>query len=162
MIERDELRELLYGAQSHLHVLHALEALDPQLAGTRVEGSSHTIFQVLHHMVYWTDIALERMHGSEPPDPASAAEGWDAPATPEDESDWEAAVASLAEGLRGLEELIADEDYDLEQVVRRRVGTSALREVLMVQAHNSYHLGQIVQLRQQLGSWPPPRGGDTW
>jgi hypothetical protein len=29
-------------------------------------------------------------------------------------------------------------------------------------AHNGYHLGRIVLLRQLLGIWPPPAGGDTW
>jgi hypothetical protein len=29
-------------------------------------------------------------------------------------------------------------------------------------AHNSYHLGQVVQLRQMLGAWPPASGGLTW
>ena len=162
MTTRDELRGLLYGSHAHLHILHALEGLPTSEAGATVEGSPHTIFQVLHHMTYWTDIAVARMHGDDPPDPASAAEGWDFPAAPEDESDWEAAVASLAEGLRASEALVADPEYDLDRVAHARTGSSARHEVLMVQGHNSYHLGQIVQLRQQLGSWPPPRGGDTW
>ncbi|HVT98255.1 MAG TPA: hypothetical protein VHE33_12175, partial [Acidobacteriaceae bacterium] len=29
-------------------------------------------------------------------------------------------------------------------------------------AHNAYHLGRVVLLRQILGSWPPPSGGLTW
>ena len=29
-------------------------------------------------------------------------------------------------------------------------------------AHNAYHLGRIVLLRQLLGWWPPPKGGFTW
>jgi hypothetical protein len=29
-------------------------------------------------------------------------------------------------------------------------------------AHNAYHFGRIVLLRQMLGSWPPPSGGLTW
>ena len=48
------------------------------------------------------------------------------------------------------------------QVLNRRGDRTPLGEVLMVQGHDSYHLGQIVQLREQLGSWPPPKGGDTW
>ena len=28
--------------------------------------------------------------------------------------------------------------------------------------HGVYHLGQVVTLRQGLGLWPPPSGGDTW
>jgi hypothetical protein len=31
-----------------------------------------------------------------------------------------------------------------------------------IAAHNAYHLGRIVLIRQMLGSWPPPSGGDTW
>ena len=29
-------------------------------------------------------------------------------------------------------------------------------------AHNAYHFGRIVLLRQMLGSWPPPSDGLTW
>jgi hypothetical protein len=29
-------------------------------------------------------------------------------------------------------------------------------------AHNAYHLGRVVLLRQLMGSWPPPSGGLTW
>ena len=162
MNERDSLREQVYGETSHLHLIHALEGLIPRTAGAEVGGSPHTIFQVLHHMIYWQDIAIARMRGENPANPAHAAEGWSFPNGPEDASDWEAAVASLAEGLRAIETLVADEDYDLDQVVNKSSDRTARGQVLMVQGHNSYHLGQIVQLRQQLDAWPPPKGGDTW
>jgi hypothetical protein len=29
-----------------------------------------------------------------------------------------------------------------------------LREVLLAIDHNSYHLGQLVSLRKELGAWP--------
>jgi hypothetical protein len=29
-------------------------------------------------------------------------------------------------------------------------------------AHNGYHFGRIVLLRQLLGAWPPPKGGFSW
>lgn len=162
MNERDTLRELLYGVRCHMHVLHALEGLDPRLAGAGVPGAPHTVFQVLHHMAYWQGFALRRMRGEHPPDPEHAEEGWDFPRAPEDASDWEAAIASLAEDLRAIEALVADPDYDLDQPVRAGDKGTARDQVLMVQGHNSYHLGQIVQLRCQLGAWPPPRGADTW
>jgi uncharacterized damage-inducible protein DinB len=31
-----------------------------------------------------------------------------------------------------------------------------------VSTHNSYHLGQVIVLRQMLGAWPPPAGSYTW
>ena len=39
---------------------------------------------------------------------------------------------------------------------------SALELLWGLSAHNSYHAGQIVVIRQALGAWPPPTGGDTW
>jgi len=29
-------------------------------------------------------------------------------------------------------------------------------------AHNAYHFGRIVLLRQLAGAWPPASGGFTW
>ena len=162
MNERQALQHQLYGVNSHLHVLHALEGLDHRVAGARVGRAPHTIFQILHHMVYWQDIALARMRGERPATPASAALGWMTPAAPEDASDWEAAIACLAEGLRGLEALLADREFELDGVAEPDRGTTVREELLMLQGHNSYHLGQIVMLRQELGAWPPPRGGNTW
>lgn len=160
--ERDALRAQLHGANSHLHLLHALEGLDARLAGARVDGAPHTIFQQLHHMVFWQDVSLARLAGERPERPARAELGWPAPAEPEDEADWEAAVASLAEGLRGFERLLVDPSFDLGGPSDPERGRTAREEILMVLLHNSYHLGQVVQLRRQLGTWPPPRGGDTW
>ena len=162
MKERQALLHQLYGVNSHLHVLHALEGLEHKTAGARVGRAPHTIFQILHHMVYWQDIALARMRGERPARPASAELGWTAPAAPEDASDWEAAVACLAEGLRAFEALLANPEFDLDGVAEPDRGVSAREELLMLQGHNSYHLGQIVSLRQELGAWPPPRGGNTW
>ncbi len=162
MNEREALREQVYGVNSHLHTLHALEGLAPRTAGERPAESPHSIFQVLHHMLYWQDISLARLRGERPERPSSARLGWRAPPAPEDSSDWEATIASLAESLRAFEALLADPRFDLDGVTEPDRGRNARQEILMVLLHNSYHLGQIVTLRQQLGAWPPPKGSDTW
>ena len=162
MNERETLREGLYGANSHLHLLHALEGMAPRQAGARVGAAPHTIFQILNHMVYWQDITLARLLGDTPERPTSSLLGWQARPEPEDASDWEASVACLAEGLRSIERLLVDPELDLGRVVDEERGTTAREEILSIQAHNGYHLGQIVTLRQQQNVWPPPRGGDAW
>jgi uncharacterized damage-inducible protein DinB len=40
--------------------------------------------------------------------------------------------------------------------------TSRLRMFHTIASHTSYHIGQVVMLRQLLGKWPPPSGGLTW
>jgi len=160
--EREALASQTYGESSHKHHLHALEGLDAALAGKKIGRSPHTVFQILQHMTYWQDISLARLSGDPPPRPASASLGWTAPSAPEDESDWQAAIACFAEGLRSIEARVLDPRFDLAKLVQPDRGVTAREELLMIQAHNSYHLGQIVLLRQELGAWPPPRGGDTW
>jgi uncharacterized damage-inducible protein DinB len=162
MNEHQALREQLQGVNSHLGFLAALEGLSPALAGRRVPGAPHTIFQVLHHMIYWQDITIARLRRESPERPRSADLGWQAPPVPEDSSDWEAAVAQFGEGLRALEELVSQPAFDLGGPADSARGTTAREELLMIAGHNSYHLGQIVTLRQMFGSWPPPKGGDTW
>jgi uncharacterized damage-inducible protein DinB len=34
--------------------------------------------------------------------------------------------------------------------------------LIHVANHNAHHLGQVILLRQIMGSWPPPSGGWTW
>ncbi|HZN39283.1 MAG TPA: DinB family protein [Planctomycetota bacterium] len=162
MNERQALAAQLQGAPSHTPLLQALEGLPLALAGHRVAGAGHTIYQILHHMDYWRRISLGRLSGHPPPRPHSAALGWTAPEAPAHDADWQAAVAQLAEGLRALEAFVLDPRFDLDTVVQPDRGTSARAELLMIMGHDSHHLGQIVLLRQLLGAWPPPRGGDTW
>jgi uncharacterized damage-inducible protein DinB len=160
MREREALIRQLHGAPSHKHILHSLEGLDPAQAGRLVGRSPHSIFQVLRHMQYWLDISLQRLAGR-PQRPAAAALGWTSPATPRD-GEWIDAVATFDAGLQALATRILDPELDLDTIVQPDNGTSAREEILMIQGHNSYHLGQVVMLRQELGCWPPPRGGDTW
>ena len=162
MNEREALAAQLYGESSHPHVLHALEALDHEQAGRKVGHSPHSILQILQHMTYWQDISLARLNGEAPPSPKSAALGWTAPDAPEDESEWQAAIACFAEGLRALEARARDPELDLDQRVQLDRRVTAREELLMILGHNSYHVGQIVLLRRALGTWPPPRGAVTW
>jgi len=74
--------------------------------------------------------------------------------------------------LTGADEAAAIADRDAEQVqavVRcpsppsKPARRMTVREQLeSLAAHNAYHLGRVVLLRQILGNWPPPSGGYTW
>ena len=159
-IEQETIERLLYGTGSHVHVLDALEGLAAEDAARRPEGAPHSVFQILGHMVYWQDIALARIRGEPHTAADRAADGWPRAATPAGEKGWRRTVGELAAGLRAFEEHLV-EAMDPAPPDPERAAL-ARRNVRMVMGHNAYHLGQIVILRQQLGCWPPPKGGDTW
>jgi uncharacterized damage-inducible protein DinB len=73
--------------------------------------------------------------------------------------------------LSGVNEAAAIADGDaqkLESVVLCPSPSNPTRRMTVREqlesfaAHNAYHLGRVVLLRQLLGSWPPPSGGLTW
>ena len=63
----------------------------------------------------------------------------------------------LEEGLRMI--VRAAEKGDL---LTKRGMKTPLEMLQTIASHNSYHVGQVVVLRQRLCAWPPPSGGLTW
>lgn len=149
----------LQGTGAHAKVSHILEDLDWQLAGKRLTGSPHTIWQTLNHLIYWQDFCLQLLNEEEPSVPEHASDSWPGSEQPTDAAEWEDGVQNF---LAGTQKAMADASTDVELEVPFRPGKSRAEILGMLIGHNSYHLGQIVLLRQMLGSWPPPSGGDTW
>jgi uncharacterized damage-inducible protein DinB len=142
-----------------IHVLTEtiFAGLDWRLAGARTEGAPHSIHQLLQHIVYWQDWAVAWFAGESPPVPAQAAASWPGAEGPASEQEWEQALERFRQGFAALARQSQDPD-----LFSRRGKKSVLEMLQMMVAHNSYHAGQVVLLRQMLGAWPPPSGGLTW
>jgi len=63
-------------------------------------------------------------------------------------------VRAFLAGLEAMGKLVADESTDLFAAIPHGEGQTILREALLVAAHNSYHLGEMVLVRRLLGAWP--------
>ena len=132
----------------------------------RPGGAPHSIAEELWHIVYWQDYLLRWARREPLPYPERAELGWrklDAIGQPE----WEGLVTRFQEGLAGACGIAGmaglEEQYSTLVAPGSNTGPLTLQELLTnLAVHNAYHLGRIVQLRQMLGNWPPPGGGDTW
>ena len=162
------LIELLHGKGAHVGPEECVEGLTAESASSRPAGFSHSIWQQLSHMNYWMEYELARISGNRPPYPVHAAESWPAEPAPGDEKEWNLAVSGLRDFL-GRVQLLAEAGPDtlqreVEAAHSSEAGRSSSVQAVLWQivAHNSYHTGQIVQLRRALSLWPPRAGGDTW
>jgi hypothetical protein len=63
-------------------------------------------------------------------------------------------VRSFRSDLASMVKLVTNPKIDLAAPLGHGTGQTILREALLLADHNSYHLGQFVQLRKLLGSWP--------
>lgn len=156
-IVRKTLREALSGRGAHASTLTVFDGLDWETAWVRPDGSPHSLFQQLNHLVYWQDFALSWLDGEKLETPEHDTDSWPGEEGPSDREHWERSVDRFKTGLAELERR-AD-----EMELATSLGPKTALEILqIVAAHNSYHAGQVVALRRALGAWPPPGGGFTW
>lgn len=164
----NELALTFIGDSAHTPASHILEALPDEVAHAHVPGATHTIYEELWHAAFWQQVMLERVSGLGTPTPDDNSASFPGPEQRRAES-W----ADLSRRfLAGAEEAATlashGEASKLDAVVRCPSPVNPGRSMTVREqlesfaAHNAYHFGRIVQLRQMLGRWPPPSGGLTW
>ncbi len=147
----------LSGKGAHVAVKDAFAGLDWKLAGVQPEGVSHSIFQLLNHVAYWNQWVVKWLAGQKPVVPKHAQDSWPGKTAPLTAGEWREALRRLDQGLREMTR--ATQEMDL---LAKRGTKTPLEMLQTIASHNSYHLGQVVVLRQRLCAWPPASGGLTW
>lgn len=147
----------LSGLGAHAEAQQAFEGADWEITGNRPDNVPHSLFQLLNHLIYWQDWVVEWLDGDNPPVPEIAADSWPGSVAPVNEEIWNEAVARFTDGVDALTR--RSRQIDLFSIGN---GKSRMEMLQTIASHNSYHLGQVVFLRQLLGAWPPPSGGLTW
>lgn len=161
------LIELLHGKGAHASPIASVQGIPAELAGRRLEGYPHSIFQILSHMNYWMDYEVRRIRGESPTYPAHATESWPTQPSPATETAWEQTVARFVALIDDLSKLAPSDSEFLNRevnathAVHSQISSSALAVLWQTAMHNSYHIGQIVLLRRLLNYWPA-EAGDTW
>jgi uncharacterized damage-inducible protein DinB len=151
---RKELKELLTGGQAHAGVKSILESITPQARNTRLPGMSHTIWELLEHMRIAQEDILRYTLDSTWVSPSFPDGYWPDQSKPMTESDWDSTLDKFQADLNEVIQLLEDLTIDLTTEIPHGEGHTYLREILLVADHNSYHLGQIVQIRKAIGDWP--------
>lgn len=121
-------------------------------------SSSHSIYQLLEHMIYWQEFVLAYFNYEDRAVPEHASESWVTEKQPSSEAQWLARLSIFEEGVKKAK-AEASKDFNERFGGGRK---TRLELLMMLTTHNSYHAGQVVLLRRQLKLWPPPSGGDTW
>jgi uncharacterized damage-inducible protein DinB len=165
----NELAQALIAESYAAPPSHILEGLTDDLAHRELPHVPHTIYAELWHLAFWQQITLDWIAGIETPYPNQPSDGF--PQKPSNEQSQEPWEHLRQRFLRGAEQAAttAQHTLRLDHPVRcpSRPGTptrimSVRDQLISLAAHNAYHFGRIVLLRQLLQAWPPASGGFTW
>ena len=165
----NELARALIGSSAFAPAKNILQAIPESAAHQKPSPATgaapRSIYEEVWHMAFWQEITLDWVQGKPTPYPIHASEGFPVDAT----EPWDELCERFLAGTQNSA-AIANDTERLELTVacptnpeRNRPTDMTVREQLeSLAAHNAYHLGRIVLLRQLLNIWPPPDGGDTW
>jgi hypothetical protein len=151
---RRELSSVLKGGNAHVHFMDAVESFPAAKRGTYAQGLPHTGWQLLEHarIAQW-DI-LEFCRNAKHVSPEFPDGYWPKTPAPDAEEKWNDSLSAFRRDLREMVRLIENPRTDLNAAIAHGQGQTVLREALVLADHNSYHLGQLIDLRRALGSWP--------
>lgn len=162
-----ELEQILSADGAAAAPSYILEGLSQELSHRVPVGATHSIYEELWHIAFWQQISLDWIGGVETPFPPSPRDGFPTVLDAEREY-WEQLCARFFLGNAQAAAAARDEQR-LNHAIRcpsrpgEPVRIMTVREQLEnLAAHNAYHFGRIVLLRQLLLAWPPASGGYSW
>ncbi len=137
---------------------NALAGLSAEDAIKRIAGDTHSVHQIVNHLIFWNERWLIRMGGEVPPkmeieNPETFSE------SDLDDAKWRESVKKLDLILCGFEEKLRSmSEAELSKEAFHGYGASWYEMFLQTTIHNAYHTGQIVQLRKTAGTWDQELG----
>jgi hypothetical protein len=154
-MDKDPLREYLVlhltGMAAHVSFKAAMAGFPVELAGKRPRRLAHTAWGLVYHLwICQKDIleyALEAGHES----PSYPSGLWPAGLGPADPAEWDRTIAAFDKDQRRIVKMLCDPERDLYAPMRDGLDETLLQMAGLVIDHNSYHIGQLVDLRMLLG-----------
>jgi hypothetical protein len=151
---RDQLFQLLRGANAHVDVLSALKGFPAKFYGAKPQNSPHSAWELLEHMRIALRDLWDFSTNPEYVEKKWPDDYWPASAEPPSKDAWRTSVRALEADLEAFGKLIKNPKSDLyAQIPWGTKDQTLLREVLLAADHNSYHTGELVFLRRLLGAW---------
>ena len=150
---RAQLVKLLDFQEAHVAFDRAVKGIPARLRGKLPQGWEYSLWQLVEHLRIAQADILEfcvsaRYKGKTWPD-----DYWPTPLGPRNAAAWTKAIASYHRDRKALQRFAANTKIDLLATIPHGAGQTYLREILLAADHASYHIGQIVALRRQLGIW---------
>jgi len=125
----------------------AVEGLTPEQANWTDGKGNHSVGQLAYHLVFWNQQELAKFKGEQP---AKFSGNNDETFDKFDAKSWAATVKQLDDVMTALEKAV-------EQADDAKLSKWASM-IAHVGTHNAYHIGQMIYVRKEQGSWDPAKG----
>ena len=148
---RRNLAELLTGGQAHVGSDVSVFRMPRRYRTVRPAQMPHSAWELLEHMRRAQEDILRYTLDPDWESPPFPDGYWPENPLSLPDRDWNISVSGFLSDLDAVVSLANNDKIDLTSLVPHGEGRTYLRQVLLVADHNSYHLGQFVQVKKALG-----------
>ena len=142
----EQLRSTHNRAEWFVPANTAVEGLTAEQANWTDGKGNHSVGQLATHLIYWNRRNLAKFKGA----PQEKFSNNDETFTRFDSKQWAVVVKELDEVMTDWEKAVETAD---EAKLKSWYSTIA-----HIGAHNAYHIGQMIYVRKEQGSWNPEKG----
>lgn len=151
---RQQLVNALVLRQAHLGFETAVADFPSAHYNTRIPNADYSVWHLLEHLRITQADILDYIENPNYQYLKWPEAYWPAPTEAADETRWRATIEAFETDRAALVDIVKDPARDLcAQIPHGQAGHSILREILVIAAHNSYHIGELGSLRGTLGLW---------
>lgn len=152
---RDNLRMLLGDGHAHMGFDAAVRGFPMDAINRTVPNAPYTPWHILEHMRRTQRDSLDYMRDPDYTSLAWPDEYWPEEGETADKEAWNATIAAFRKDLAEFFAIVNDPSSDLAAPVPSNPEHTLLRSIMIIAAHNHYHIGEFAALRQVMGTWPP-------
>jgi uncharacterized damage-inducible protein DinB len=127
-------------------IKEAVDGVTPEQASWTDGKGNHSVGQLTYHLLFWDRRALIAFKGKDP----GKFSGNNEESFAFDSKQWASTVKELNDVMAEWETAVQNAD---EATLQKKASVIA-----HVGAHNAYHIGEIVYVRREQGSWDPNKG----
>lgn len=150
---REHVVYLLNGGGAHAQFDAVIKDMPEKLRGVKPEGLEHSAWMLLDHLRIAQWDILEFSRDAKHHSPKWPEGYWPQSQEPGSTAAWNRSVQQFRKDLKAMQELVSNPKTDLLARIPWGDGQTVLREALLLADHNSYHVGQLVDLRRLLAAW---------
>jgi uncharacterized damage-inducible protein DinB len=150
---RAQLVKFLDWRDAHAGFDVAVEGIPARLRGVVPDGWAYSAWQLVEHLRLAQDDILEFCVNPKYKEKKWPDDYWPKAPAPRGAAAWSGSIAEYRRGRKAFQRFAANPKIDLFATIPHGTGQTYLREILLVVDHASYHVGQIIALRRQLGIW---------
>jgi uncharacterized damage-inducible protein DinB len=125
----------------------AVEGLTAEQANWKDKGGNHSVGQLANHLIFWNRAELAKFKGEQP---EKFSGNNDETFNNFDSKKWNQTVQQL-------DQVMTEWEKAVEAADQKKLEAWA-STIAHIGAHNAYHIGQMIYVRREQGSWNPEKG----